>query len=67
MNDPQEMLYQCIGYCQADPDTGCCLGCGRPSLATIPYGDGETLARYDLSPGESITADNRFPADPLAQ
>lgn len=67
MNDPQEMLYQCIGYCQVDPDTGYCLGCGRPSMVAIARGDGETLSRYDLTPGESVPTDNRFPADPLSK
>lgn len=23
-------LYQCVGVCMADPDSGYCLGCGRP-------------------------------------
>lgn len=24
--------YICIGICMADPDSGFCLGCGRPPL-----------------------------------
>jgi hypothetical protein len=32
MND--EELYQCVGICMADPDSGYCLGCGRPPLST---------------------------------
>jgi len=31
--DNQEELYQCVGICMADPDSGYCLGCGRPPLA----------------------------------
>ena len=31
--DNQEALYQCVGICMADPDSGYCLGCGRPPLA----------------------------------
>ena len=27
-----EELYQCVGICMADPDSGYCLGCGRPPL-----------------------------------
>lgn len=27
-----EELYPCIGICTPDPDSGCCLGCGRPPL-----------------------------------
>jgi len=33
MNDQQEELYQCVGVCMADPDSGYCLGCGRPPLS----------------------------------
>jgi hypothetical protein len=25
-------MYLCIGICMADPDSGYCLGCGRPPL-----------------------------------
>jgi hypothetical protein len=24
--------YLCVGVCFIDPDSGCCLGCGRPPL-----------------------------------
>ena len=27
-------LYPCVGICMADPDSGYCLGCGRPPLAS---------------------------------
>jgi len=30
MNDETEDLYPCLGICQTDPDTGYCIGCGRP-------------------------------------
>jgi hypothetical protein len=33
MNDQDESLYQCVGICMADPDSGYCLGCGRPPLS----------------------------------
>jgi hypothetical protein len=26
----EEDQYICVGICMADPDTGYCLGCGRP-------------------------------------
>lgn len=26
--------YICVGICMSDPDSGYCLGCGRPPLAT---------------------------------
>lgn len=25
-----EAQYLCVGICMADPDSGYCLGCGRP-------------------------------------
>lgn len=28
----EEDLYLCVGICMADPDSGYCLGCGRPPL-----------------------------------
>lgn len=28
----EEELYQCVGVCMADPDSGYCLGCGRPPI-----------------------------------
>lgn len=31
MADDQED-YPCVGVCIADPDSGYCLGCGRPPL-----------------------------------
>lgn len=30
----EEDQYLCVGVCMADPDSGYCLGCGRPPLAT---------------------------------
>lgn len=29
-----EDQYICVGICMADPDSGYCLGCGRPPLET---------------------------------
>lgn len=66
MDNWQEDLYQCIGYCQVDPDSGCCLGCGRPSLPVAGIRDGA-----NASPQEMFSADGRaperFPVDPLAR
>lgn len=31
MDNPDD-LYLCVGICMADPDSGYCLGCGRPPL-----------------------------------
>lgn len=35
MSDPQvadsvDSAYLCVGVCMIDPDSGYCLGCGRP-------------------------------------
>jgi hypothetical protein len=32
MSDEEQ--YLCVGICMADPDSGYCLGCGRPPLET---------------------------------
>ncbi len=32
MSEPNEELYPCVGICMADPDSGYCLGCGRPPI-----------------------------------
>lgn len=32
MNNQQDDPYICVGICMADPDSGYCLGCGRPPL-----------------------------------
>ena len=29
-----DTLYPCVGICMSDPDSGHCLGCGRPPLAS---------------------------------
>lgn len=34
MDQENEELYPCVGICMADPDSGYCLGCGRPPLAS---------------------------------
>lgn len=34
MNESPEDLYPCVGICMPDPDSGYCLGCGRPPLAS---------------------------------
>jgi hypothetical protein len=32
MAEPDNDFYPCVGICMADPDSGYCLGCGRPPL-----------------------------------
>lgn len=32
MSEQDDTVYPCVGICMADPDSGYCLGCGRPPL-----------------------------------
>ncbi len=32
MSEQNEDLYPCVGVCMSDPETGVCMGCGRPPL-----------------------------------
>jgi len=34
MDQTDEELYPCVGICMADPDSGYCIGCGRPPIAS---------------------------------
>jgi hypothetical protein len=36
MSEPSEDLYPCVGICTTDPDSGYCLGCGRPPERVLP-------------------------------
>jgi hypothetical protein len=36
MDHAPEDFYPCVGICMADPDSGYCLGCGRPPLGSPP-------------------------------
>lgn len=42
-------LYPCVGVCMSDPETGVCLGCGRP-----PLGSPTQSSRW----GSELQADN---------
>ena len=35
-----EEEYLCVGICMPDPDSGYCLGCGRPPLPLSPVTQG---------------------------
>jgi len=39
MSDPEDE-YLCVGICMPDPDSGYCLGCGRPPLPVLPATQG---------------------------
>lgn len=34
MSDLNEDFYPCVGVCMSDPETGVCMGCGRPPLGS---------------------------------
>ena len=48
--------YLCVGICMADPDSGYCLGCGRPPLPVSAASQGivaeevRPLRVYDAGP-----------------
>ncbi|MEY2633747.1 MAG: hypothetical protein RIR00_2401 [Pseudomonadota bacterium] len=34
--EQEDEQFVCVGICMADPDSGYCLGCGRPPLGPPP-------------------------------
>ncbi|MDR2188776.1 MAG: DUF1289 domain-containing protein [Azonexus sp.] len=54
MDSPEYDPYPCIGICTTDPETGCCLGCGRPPLpapeASVPPLPAPPAAGQDETP-----------------
>ena len=56
LDDQSGDQYLCVGICMADPDSGYCLGCGRPPLP-VSSGDQrivveelrQSLAQHTLS------------------
>jgi hypothetical protein len=39
-----EDAYECIGICEIEPESGICLGCGRPLREEAPAVAAEALA-----------------------
>ena len=52
METPDDDIYPCVGICMADPDSGYCLGCGRPPLAS-PAIVAEAVVPVPAPPGNS--------------
>ena len=55
----READYPCVGICMNDPDTGYCIGCGRPPWPVSNQGSVAEEVHLALPP---VTADN--PSDP---
>ncbi len=53
--DNLEELYPCVGICELDPDSGYCLGCGRPPLGE-PQDPPATNDAADAPPPATETA-----------
>lgn len=50
----EEDPYLCVGVCMADPDSGYCLGCGRPPLPSpidAVVVEAQAAPRTDSQPG----------------
>jgi len=52
-----EDQYICVGICMADPDSGYCLGCGRPPL------DSPTVVAEAIVPAPRPTPPGEGDAD----
>jgi hypothetical protein len=53
--DNEDQYYVCVGICTADPDSGYCLGCGRP-----PLGEPQIVAEAS----EPVVAPSQTGSDP---
>lgn len=51
----EEERYYCVGVCMADPDSGYCVGCGRPPLPspanTVVVVEERSSAHAEAMPG----------------
>jgi predicted Fe-S protein YdhL (DUF1289 family) len=47
-----EQEFPCVGICMTDPDSGYCLGCGRPPLPVSP-GDQQIVVE-ELRPSPAL-------------
>ncbi|MDS4015398.1 MAG: DUF1289 domain-containing protein [Candidatus Accumulibacter sp.] len=58
--------YLCVGICMADPDSGYCLGCGRPPLPVA--GDQPAIVAEVMPPAPAREeAPAASPASPPGQ
>jgi uncharacterized protein len=60
MNDFEDE-YLCVGVCMADPDSGYCLGCGRPPLPLSTNDQRIVVEEQHMGLPRSPTADPDSP------
>lgn len=51
MSEELEEIYACVGVCMSDPETGYCMGCGRP-----PMGGPDVAIEIVLPPAHPLDA-----------
>jgi hypothetical protein len=57
--------YLCIGMCMADPDSGHCVGCGRPPPPVVIDGREVVAERTrEPAPASMTSSASRFPDSP---
>lgn len=59
MTEEYEDPYPCVGVCMSDPETGVCMGCGRPPLGS-PDVNVEVVP--PAPPGTRLNSDPDTPA-----
>lgn len=59
--DDADDNYPCVGICMADPDSGYCLGCGRPPPPVSPVTQGIVVERVPRDPPWSKAPNNDCP------
>ena len=52
-----EIDYICVGICRVDPESGSCLGCGRPPLSETPTATATATGEPSRYPVASELAD----------
>ncbi|HOL64287.1 MAG TPA: DUF1289 domain-containing protein [Accumulibacter sp.] len=50
--------YLCVGVCMADPDSGYCLGCGRPPEPVSPSTQGIVAEVIRREPIRTLSPNN---------
>lgn len=54
--------YYCVGVCMPDPDSGYCLGCGRPPAAVTT--EREAVVVEELRPVPQTSVEHSDPDTP---